>query len=141
MNKYAMFGTDVQLDGTLVFDKTKFKPLCKFLEKLGYVEDDYSYEDNRYGIRPENVGFIEDVVFDVEVSPEPSDVNDYYISDVNDITFEGRLSSKRISIAKMLSSNQINDIVQQIHKTDLWNTEVDDPEQYDHQSVGDIVLK
>ena len=79
----SKFDFDTQFYTNIIFNKKKYPKLCQAIEKLGYTEEEYSLESNKYGIPKDNVGYLEDVHFDVYVtSGTPRDLESLYVDDI-----------------------------------------------------------
>lgn len=81
----SKFDFDTQFYTNVIFNKKKYPKLCQALEKLGYTEEEYSLESNKYnyGIPKDNVGYLEDVYFDVSVTAYiPGDLESLYVDDI-----------------------------------------------------------
>lgn len=79
----SKFDFDTQFYTNVIFNKKKYPKLCQAIEKLGYTEEEYSLESNKYGISKDNVGYLEDVHFDVYVTSGASrDLESLYVDDI-----------------------------------------------------------
>ena len=81
----SKFDFDTQFYTNVIFNKKKYPKLCQALEKLGYIEQDYSLESNKhnYGIPKANVGYLEDVYFNVYVTAyAPGDLESLYVDEI-----------------------------------------------------------
>ena len=58
----SKFDFDTKFYTNVIFNKKKYPKLCQALEKLGYSEEEYSLESNKYGLSKDEIEFIESKV-------------------------------------------------------------------------------
>ena len=65
LRKMSKFAFDITFYAALIFSKKKYPKLCQALKNLGYSEEEFSWETNKFpGIKKEDVGFLEQVLVD-----------------------------------------------------------------------------
>lgn len=98
----SKFEFNITFYPALVFSKKKYPKLCQALEKLGYIEEEFSWETNKFpGIKKEDVGFFEQVLVegnaDYDYREGPESVYVESIESVTAIDFDNLDVTKFIS--------------------------------------------
>lgn len=114
----------------LIFSKKKYPKLCQALEKLGYTEEEFSWETNKFpGIKKEDVGFLEQVFvganadYDYRDGPET-----VYIESVESVT---AIDFDNLDITKFISKRDFEKATKKFdddfHDDLVFSLENDDP--------------
>lgn len=124
----SKFEFNITFYAPLVFSKKKYPKLCQALEKLGYIEEEFSWETNKFpGIKKEDVGFFEQVLvegnadYDYREGPES-----VYIESVESVT---AIDFDNLDITKFISKRDFEKATEKFDNDfydDLCNSLVND---------------
>ena len=132
----SKFDFDTKFYTNVIFNEKKYPKLCQALEKLGYSKEEYSLESNKYGLSKDNVGYLEDVHFDVYVTAEyPGDKESLYVDNIYSAKAE---MFDDLDITKYLPKKELLKAIENF-SSDFYNDLQED--ERDFPVKDEIILK